>query len=596
MSDDPIQGQTPISTSPLPCAHAGTDSPSATLGTSVGAYRLAGVLGHGGAGVVYEAVDPLSQRRVAIKRLSDDLARDPRAVEAFLADTRAADWLGHPNIVAVEEVEQRDGACYLITEFVSGGSAADRLAALGRQPWREATRVVADACRGLAAAHAAGVVHGDIKPSNLLISHGGAGKVADFGQAAAARTTPDYLSPEQLHGEPIDARSDIYSLGATYYALLAGRPPFAGTATHQTGDNGQPKMPPVRAGAPEMPLRCEVIVRRAMAPDPADRYPSAEAMLADLEAVLAADAAAPAPRPPRLVAPRPARLPAATWRTRLRPVVGPGSAVAALAVLGYFVLSMRPTQPGSKSSDPSDEAPPAAALPVVTNSVGMKLARVPPGDFLMGDPIIPDAQPHVIRISHGFLVGVHEVTQLEYQLVTGTNPSQFRGESLPVEQVTWDEARAFCAKLSDRPEEKALGRVYRLPTEAEWEYCCRAGTGTSFNRGRQLTPRQANTLVSGFQRPTPVGTYPPNLWGLYDLHGNVGEWCSDWYGAEYYVVSPVIDPAGPTEGTKRVVRGGSWCSPPDDARSGYRCDAFAPDARSPAVGFRVVCTEAAGGL
>jgi formylglycine-generating enzyme required for sulfatase activity len=225
----------------------------------------------------------------------------------------------------------------------------------------------------------------------------------------------------------------------------------------------------------------------------------------------------------------------------------------------------------------------------------MKLARVPPGNFIMGDLLIADARPHLVRISHGLLVGVYEVTQGEYQLVMNDNPSKVRGDGLPVERVTWDEARMFCAKLSDRPEERALGRVYRLPTEAEWEYCCRAGTRSSFNCGPVIAPQQANLLVSGLQRPTPVGTYPPNAWGLYDMHGNVWEWCADWYAVEYYATSPVIDPPGPPDGSKRVTRGGSCTTAPDECRSGARNDAFVPDARTPAVGFRVVCTESVGG-
>jgi formylglycine-generating enzyme required for sulfatase activity len=351
-------------------------------------------------------------------------------------------------------------------------------------------------------------------------------------------------------------------------------------------------VPTVRAGAPEIPLRCDAIIRKAMSPDPDDRYPSAAALLADLEAVRAADdTARPLPRP---VIPRP-RPWWKTWRDRLRPLAVPAAAVAALAVAGYFVLAMRPPRAATKSSEAAARGKPATALPTVTNGIGMKLARVPAGVFVMGDPFIADARPHLVRMSHGFLVGVHEVTQREYQFVMGTNPSQFRGEHLPVEQVTWDEARAFCAKLSERPEEKALGRVYRLPTEAEWEYCCRAGTRTAFNCGAQLSPQQANILLGGFPRTTPVETYPPNAWGLYDLHGNVAEWCADWYGAESYATGGVIDPTGPAEGTKRVTRGGAWLSPPEDCRCGHRDDTCPPEFRGPGVGFRVVCTEAAGG-
>jgi formylglycine-generating enzyme required for sulfatase activity len=216
----------------------------------------------------------------------------------------------------------------------------------------------------------------------------------------------------------------------------------------------------------------------------------------------------------------------------------------------------------------------------------MALVRIPAGTFHMGGPLIPDARPHPVWITRPFLIGTHEVTQAQYGAVVGTHQSRFRGDTRPVDSVTWAEAVEFCEKLSARAPEKAAGRVYRLPTEAEWEYACRAGTGTQFALGQTLPPEKANTRAGGLNATVPVGTYPPNPWGLYDVHGNVWEWCQDWYDP---TSADMVDPAGPETGTHRVTRGGSWESNPADCRSGFRNDAYAPDARSPAVGFRVVC-------
>jgi formylglycine-generating enzyme required for sulfatase activity len=142
--------------------------------------------------------------------------------------------------------------------------------------------------------------------------------------------------------------------------------------------------------------------------------------------------------------------------------------------------------------------------------------------------------------------------------------------SFPVDSVTWEDAAAFCAALSRRSAEKKAGRTYRLPTEAEWEYACRAGTTWSapFHFGESLSSRQANFdgshpyggAMSGpsLGRTCPVGSYPPNAYGLYDMHGNVWEWCADWFDVNYYPVSPTRDPAGPDEGHERVLRGGSF--------------------------------------
>jgi formylglycine-generating enzyme required for sulfatase activity len=322
-----------------------------------------------------------------------------------------------------------------------------------------------------------------------------------------------------------------------------------------------------------------------MAKDPADRYPAAEAMAADLDALLAADE----PRRPARLPKLPRQPPA--WRRYLGPAVGlavvAGLAVAAWAYLGPLVGS-----PPAKSTD----RVPEPGLPTITNSIGMVLARVPDGKFVMGDSRIADAPPHRVGITRPFLIGVHEVTQKEYKDVVGSNPSEFLSELRPVDSVTWNEAVEFCEKLSVRASEKVAGRAYRLPTEAEWEFACRAGSGTAFGIGMTISPETANTRLSGLHSTAPVGTYPPNRWGLYDMQGNVWEWCADWYDAEYYRDAPVAqDPPGPEKPTRtKVTRGGSWQTEPADCRAAFRNDTFAPTERSPMVGFRVVCTLAGG--
>jgi formylglycine-generating enzyme required for sulfatase activity/outer membrane protein assembly factor BamB len=260
------------------------------------------------------------------------------------------------------------------------------------------------------------------------------------------------------------------------------------------------------------------------------------------------------------------------------------------------------------------------ALPTLTNSIGLKLALIPAGEFLMGSPdsdkeATDDEKPqHRVRSTRPFYLGVYEVTQEEYQRVMGSNPSFFAptgtgkdkvaGRStarFPVEQVTWPSAVEFCRRLSQLPAEKQAGRVYRLPTEAEWEYACRAGTRTAFAFGDALSSRQANfdgNYPSGgapkgpfLARPTEVGSYAPNAWGLYDLHGNVWEWCADWYGRTYYRESPTDDPPGPPSGSARVIRGGEWYGDARDCRSAFRY-ADLPTGVFYVMGFRVAMTLA----
>jgi formylglycine-generating enzyme len=187
------------------------------------------------------------------------------------------------------------------------------------------------------------------------------------------------------------------------------------------------------------------------------------------------------------------------------------------------------------------------------------------------------------------------------------NASQGGGPDHPVEEVVWADAVSFCTKLSALPDEKKAGRTYRLPTEAKWEYACRAGTTTAYTVGEGLSSKQANFNGSfpggkaekGPQlgKPARVGSYEPNAWGLYDMHGNVWQWCSDWYDPDYYKNSPKEDPKGPDKGVLstgfnhqfyRLARGGCWLDEAPSCRAAYRFR-FTPDFPNRLVGFRVVC-------
>ena len=213
---------------------------------------------------------------------------------------------------------------------------------------------------------------------------------------------------------------------------------------------------------------------------------------------------------------------------------------------------------------------------------------IPPGTFVMGSPVgeegrEPDEVQHTVTLTQGYWLSDHEVTQAEYQSVVGSNPSNWKGESLPVETVSWDDAVAYCTKLTER--ERAAGRItaqqaYRLPTEAEWEYAARAGTtGARYGELDAIGWWSGN---SGNQTH-PVKQKAPNAWGLHDMVGNVWEWCSDWYG-DYPTVA-VTDPTGPSSGSGRVVRGGSWFNDAGRVRSAYR-DGIVLGDRDVTVGFR----------
>ncbi len=220
--------------------------------------------------------------------------------------------------------------------------------------------------------------------------------------------------------------------------------------------------------------------------------------------------------------------------------------------------------------------------------VTMKLVRIPAGEFMMGSPASEqgrdnDEAQHKVKLTKVFYMGITEVTQQQYEAVMGTNPSKFKGASNPVEQVSWDDAQVFCEKLTS-----LAGYTVRLPTEAEWEYACRAGSTIRFSFG------DSYSLLGGYawyssnsgERSHAVATRKVNVWGLHDMHGNVWEWCSDWY-AESYAFTDNVNPQGPDSGSSRVLRGGSWFNSAQNCRCANRLR-ITPDYRNNGNGFRVV--------
>ncbi len=228
------------------------------------------------------------------------------------------------------------------------------------------------------------------------------------------------------------------------------------------------------------------------------------------------------------------------------------------------------------------------------NSLGMELVWIGPGTYRRGSPPeevgrYDDEGPRqVVTVSRGFYLAAFQVTQTEYERVTGQNPARHNGPHHPVEMVSWQEANDFCARLSAMPEEAALGRRYRLPTEAEWEWAARCGWDhTALPEGREVTPWLAN-FGGSIGHPLPVGSFPPTPWGLYDQSGNLWDWCADWY-AEYPSASPdpLIDPTGPETGSQRSLRGGSWYGPARNGRCSCR-GSDSPLTHDHFYGFRVL--------
>jgi formylglycine-generating enzyme required for sulfatase activity len=278
-------------------------------------------------------------------------------------------------------------------------------------------------------------------------------------------------------------------------------------------------------------------------------------------------------------------------------------------------------------------------LPVTeNNSIGMPLVLIPPGEFDMGstpeevawlvernkekiNKWVAETPRHRVKITKPLYLGMHHVTQAEYEKVMGMNPSKYTEKQAdasafkppltegdvkgrlneskkvagkdtsrhPVDSVNWGEAMEFCRRLSAMPAERAARRVYRLPTEAEWEYACRAGTTTQWYCGGDEagTADAAWSWNNAGGMTHPVGEKKPNAWGLYDMHGNAYQWCADWFSADYYEHSPPSDPMGPPTGSDRVMRGGDFAWYASNCRSAMRGH-MTPAGRGYTTGFRVV--------
>ena len=604
----------------------------------LGRYQLLGELGRGAMGVVYKGHDPAIERPVALKLLTSGqgLEGSERAQhrKRFLREARAAGRLTHPHIVTISDVGEDQDQAFLVMEYVEGEPLDRLLRRVGALPLPRVLEIADQIAGALDYAHAHGIVHRDVKPANILVSASGLVKVTDFGIARLADAdltlsqltpgTPSYMAPEQVAGQPVDGRSDVFALGALLYELLTGARAFPGeTLTTVIYRIVHEEPPPLSDVAPELPPGIEPCLQRALAKDPSQRYPRAADLARDLRQ---AASAAPRASGARQGSARPApaaatvRIPAGRGRPRWGWLVVGGGALAALLL--FLVLLGRaphraaapragasappasreeprrkaeaapelPRRPPERERRPEAEAhgqAPSAPPPQARD--GAPMVRIPGGTFLMGDTHGDGA--HNERPTHRvslapFRMDRTEVTVAQFGrfmqaaqearrtpdgiwAVDGARPT------FPAGNVPWSAAVAYC---------RWAGK--RLPTEAEWEFSARGTDGRRYPWGNAWDRTRARSAEDGHGRgPADVGSYPAGAspFGVLDMAGNVWEWVSTVQVAYPYRAADGRERAGPTR--PHVIRGGSWGQIPWDLRTTRR-DYADPGHRSPYIGLR----------
>ena len=579
-------------------------------------YRLMKRLGQGAFSEVWKAEDTkVGNLIVALKVYAPDKGLDEDGAKVFGDEFAIVFNIHHQNLLTPSTFDEEKGSPYLVLPYCERGSA---LRLIGKMDEKEVARFLHDVSSALVFLHQKEIVHQDIKPDNVLIDSEGTFLVTDFGISTRIRSTlrrsvgdkksagtMAYMGPERFSKNPDPIKSsDIWSLGAAVFELMKGDVPF--------GDMGG-GMQKLGAEVPNIPggysPELKQLIERCLAPETWDRPTAAQ--LRDIsekylrtgkwdlspigggakpdkepQEPLRDDRASKRPTQRKVTAkpvvdtpPQPAKLPkdaptkedppktASKPRKRLPWIIGGVAAVAILAVLLGLAIgkgkknkavdetNLVAEEPSAIISSPEVKA---LAQTYTVNGVSFTMIYVEGGTFQMGatseqgNNVDYDEKPvHEVTLSD-FCIGETEVTQALWQAVMGSNPSYFKGDNRPVESMSWNDCQMFIQKLN-----QLTGRTFRLPTEAEWEYAARGGkyhSGYKYSGSNEVGYVAWYGGNSGSQTHD-VKTKQPNALGLYDMSGNVWEWCSDWYGS--YSSGAQTDPQGPSSGSDRVLRGGS---------------------------------------
>jgi formylglycine-generating enzyme required for sulfatase activity/tRNA A-37 threonylcarbamoyl transferase component Bud32 len=609
-------------------------------------YLIEKKLGQGGFGATYLAKDKQNNMdlRVVLKKLNDNLQKDPKCVEDFKNEAQLLAQLSkkrHPNIVRIIDFFDKEDPPFLVMEYIEGDSLYQRVANQGQGlPVRDTIRWIEQIGSALHCSHTGletPILHRDANPSNIMISNDDCAILVDFGIARMVRPNltvgfrNDYFAPWEQNGGIAHATLDVYSLAASLYFAVTGKLP---TQCEQRKMHGHSLLEP-RLLRPILSDRINSAILYGMALESGDRPQTILQFLELLKEPVSFSTYVPvnpfeSNKPNHVVQ---SSLPLVkTEQSPLTKTTQPPPPQVSQ------VINQKPKQTIKIDLFRFETVKLDARGKIVKkqkteshqfvqdlgNGTKIEMVVVPKGTFRMGSPpneegrdiyqhwsadlkdVNVEGPQRNVKIPR-LLMGKYPVTQDQWsrveklpkeKIALNPEPSYFKGQNRPVEQISWDEAIEFCARLR-----RATGLPYRLPSESEWEYTCRAGTDTPFSFGPTLNPDVANyhgSYVYGQgvkgkyrEETTDVDSFPANGFGLYDMHGNVWEWCQDVWQSDYS--------RAPTDGSAqlsqqgnelyRLLRGGSWDDTPWYCRSADRVRS-APGSRRNVIGFRVACSLA----
>lgn len=558
------------------------------LGKDIGGVTIVRLVAEGGMGRVYEGLQHRPRRPVAIKVMRPGFV-SREACRRFDNESEVLGRLRHQYIAQIFSA----GICnvvgaqvpYFVMEYIPDALSLTKFASERKLSTEQRLKLFRKVCEAVAHGHENNVIHRDLKPSNILVEPSGVPKIIDFGVARCVDAAPEamtaltdmgqligtvqYMSPEQFSANPadIDVRADVYALGVILYELLTGKPPYE-IRPKQIFEAARivREQKPISPAKLNQNLTSDLvkIAGTCLQKDRRHRYDNA-AELADAVGSYLGGKSVAAPRRNVFGVPE--------WRGIPRQFIARQVALSIIAFGALVIAGMVSAGWWHRTSS-------------FTNSIGGTFSRILPGRFVIGSPAKEfsrgvNEEGKNVEISSPFWLGRHEVTQREWVEIMGTQPwlekpGMPRGSDVAAVCISWNDAVEFCRRLTER--ERKTDTIdqdaeYRLPTEAEWEYACRAGSLTRYSFGNDETQLgnfawfDGNSKAVGEPYPHRVGLKKPNAWGLYDMHGNVWEWVLDSYGDQ---PSEGVDPVRSTATERRLLRGGSWFTPSSELRSAKR--------------------------